>query len=115
MNQFISTFKRFREFHGRSSRPEYWYFFLYSSLVGLFFCIIDLLLGTWSKQHELGFLSGLWVLIVILPSLAVGCRRLHDINRSGWWQLINIVPWIGPPILLVMFALKGTDGKNSFG
>ncbi|MDT7577550.1 MAG: hypothetical protein QOH17_3883, partial [Pseudonocardiales bacterium] len=64
---------------------------------------------------SLGLLGGLYSLAVLLPSLAVGVRRLHDTDRSGWWLLIGLIPIIGGIVLLVFFVLEGTRGPNRFG
>jgi uncharacterized membrane protein YhaH (DUF805 family) len=60
-------------------------------------------------------LSPLLGLATVVPSLAVGCRRLHDTNRSGWWQLLGLVALVGDVVLLIFWALKGTEGPNRFG
>ncbi len=62
-----------------------------------------------------GTLSGIWSLAVLLPGLAVGARRLHDTDRSGWWQLLVLIPLIGAIILIVWYATKGSLGANRFG
>ena len=83
-------------------------FFLFNILAGIALGIVDFVLGT-------GALSGLYNLAVIIPSLAVGARRLHDTDRSGWWQLIAFIPLIGAIILLVFFCLDSKPGENRFG
>jgi uncharacterized membrane protein YhaH (DUF805 family) len=60
-------------------------------------------------------LANIWSLATLLPSLAVGARRLHDIDRTGWWQLIWFIPVIGWIVLIVFFASRGTAGPNRFG
>lgn len=60
-------------------------------------------------------MSAIWSLANLLPSLAVGVRRLHDTDRSGWWLLIGLIPLIGFIVLIVFFATKGTTGPNQFG
>jgi uncharacterized membrane protein YhaH (DUF805 family) len=70
--------------------------------------LIDQVLGT-------GFLSTIYMLAVLLPSLAVGARRLHDIGRTGWWQLISFIPLIGGIILIVWCATDGHAQSNQWG
>ena len=62
-----------------------------------------------------GLLGALFLLITAVPSLAVSIRRLHDIDRSGWWSLLIVIPFLGTIWLLVLFCLKGTPGENRFG
>jgi uncharacterized membrane protein YhaH (DUF805 family) len=76
---------------------------------------IDALLGTRGSYAGAGLLSGIYSLAVLIPSLAVTVRRLHDIDRSGWWILIGLVPLIGVIVLLVFALLDGTPGDNRYG
>ena len=76
---------------------------------------IDALLGTSSSLSNIGLLSGIYSLVVLIPSLAVTVRRLHDIDRTGWWILIGLVPLIGAIVLLVLALLDGTPGNNRYG
>ena len=71
--------------------------------------------GSFYASGNLGLLSGLYSLAVLLPSIAVAVRRLHDTDRSGWWFLIGFVPIVGGIILLVFYVLEGTRGPNRFG
>ena len=71
--------------------------------------------GEFSASFNGGILSILWALGNFLPSLAVGVRRLHDTDRSGWWLLIAFIPLIGAIVLLVFFCTRGTPGPNRFG
>jgi uncharacterized membrane protein YhaH (DUF805 family) len=100
-----SVFRNYANFNGRAARSEYWWFVLFSFLVSAVLTLID---GS-------GLLSGIWSLIVLLPSLAVGARRLHDTDRSGWWLLIMLVPLIGFIVLIWFFVTRGNDGPNRFG
>ncbi|MDS4012838.1 MAG: DUF805 domain-containing protein [Candidatus Accumulibacter sp.] len=115
MRFFVRAFQKFADFKGRASRGEYWYFLLFSILIIVLLTVLDVMLGIWNEESGLGVLGAIWGLIILVPSLSVGARRLHDTNRSGWWQLINFVPWVGPIVLLVLLALEGTDGDNRFG
>ena len=110
MQYFISCIKdKYVCFSGRARRKEYWMFVLFNFLVSFVAQVIDGLLSA----------GGLLCLIVclglLLPSLGVSIRRLHDTDRSGWWLLIALIPLIGPLVLLVFMCLDGTSGENRFG
>jgi len=115
MGQAISSgFKRYVDFQGRSSRSEFWWWGLFVFLVNIFFIILDTA-NFKSEPGEAGMLSIVVYLAFLLPSLAVSIRRLHDIDRSGWWYLIALVPIVGAILLLVWDCTKGTEGSNRFG
>ena len=95
-------------FSGRGSRSEYWWFILACTIAGLICRVIDAAAG-----HQ--FVEPLFSLGTIIPTLAAGARRLHDTDRSGWWQLLAFVPLIGWIVLIVWFATSGTPGVNRFG
>ena len=112
-----SVLSQYAEFGGRARRAEYWWFILFSVLVGIVTSILDVVLST---DFEGGLASnGLFNLLanlaLLLPSLAVAVRRLHDTDRSGWWILIGLIPLIGLIVLLVFFVQDGTPGPNRFG
>lgn len=109
MNWYLHVWKNYANFNGRASRQEYWMFFLVNILIAFVLGIAD---GALFGQQVLGLV---YILAVLLPSLAVGARRLHDTDRSGWWQLIGLIPLVGGVVLLVFFALQGTRGDNRFG
>lgn len=102
---------KYMEFNGRASRSEYWYFMLGYMIV---YIVLSIVGGLISQTVSMVLVS-LLCLGVLLPSLAVGVRRLHDLNKSGWWLLIALVPLIGSLILLYFFIQKGTDGPNQYG
>lgn len=112
---YIQVLKKYAVFSGRASRREYWWFVLFSTLVSIALMVADLALGTFSDDAGMGMLGGLYVLLVLLPSLGLSVRRLHDIGRSGWWLLISFVPLVGPIVLLVFACMKGTPGANRHG
>lgn len=98
-----TCFKKYAEFNGRALRSEYWWFALAVFLVSLVLTVIS------------STLSNLFSLATLLPSLAVGARRLHDTNRSGWWQLLWLIPIIGWIVMIVFLAQQGQDAENRFG
>ena len=113
--QAISTcFKKYAVFSGRAARAEYWYWALFAVLGRLVTSILDAVLfqASASGVHPL---EGIFSLVMLLPSLAVAIRRLHDVDRSGWWLLmyLTIIGIIYP--VLVWKCTKGTEGDNRFG
>lgn len=94
---------------GRAARPEYWLFFL-ANLI-----ILAVLLALTAASSIFIVLYFVYALAIIIPSIMVGIRRLHDTDRSGWWLLITFVPLVGGIILLVLMVLPGTEGDNQFG
>ena len=94
----------------RAPRAEYWYFVLFTVLVGIGAQILDAALLNGSAVF-----APLANLALFLPGLAVGVRRLHDRDRSGWWWLIGLIPVVGAIVLIVWFASRGTRGSNRFG
>lgn len=104
-------------FSGRASRPEYWYFFLFSILVSLGLSIVDTAMfgPVEGMGGSNGPLASLFSLAIFLPSLAVGVRRLHDSDRSGWWLLLVLIPVLGFLVLIYFFVQPGTNGPNRFG
>ncbi|MEQ4303983.1 DUF805 domain-containing protein [Plantactinospora sp. B6F1] len=112
-----SVLSQYVGFGGRARRSEYWWFFLFSILVGIATSILDSALGTdfEGSSGSGGLLNLLASLALLLPSLAVAVRRLHDTDRSGWWILIGLIPLVGAVVLLVFFVQDGTPGPNRFG
>lgn len=101
--------EKYATFQGRASRSEYWWFVLFLVIVDLILASIDALM-----IHRQA-LTTLAALATVVPSLAVGCRRLHDTDRSGWWQLLGFVPLIGAIALLIFFVLPSDSSANRFG
>jgi uncharacterized membrane protein YhaH (DUF805 family) len=106
-------FKNYVNFTGRASRSEYWYWVLFYFIVMIVAAVIDYaLFETDTGTGPIGSLAGL---AMLLPSLSVAVRRLHDIDRSGWWVLLWLIPIIGWIILIIWYCTKGTPGPNRFG
>ena len=107
-----AVFSEYATFEGRARRSEYWWFVLFNFIVSIVIAVL-----TAGGGHGMGggLFSTIWSLATLLPSLAVGARRLHDIDRSGWWLLIGFIPLIGIIVLIVFFATRGTPGANRFG
>jgi len=94
-------FTKYADFTGRASRPEFWWFFLFCFLVG----------GVLSAFSTA--LSGIFALITIVPRLAVGARRLHETNRSGWWQLLWLVPIVGWIVIIIFLAQEALPEESA--
>ena len=108
-----AVFSKFATFTGRARRPEFWWFSLFSFVSNIAISFVEFVaLGYWG---EYSFISTLYSFALLIPSLAVGARRLHDIGKSGWWQLIALIPLIGWIILIIWFAKKGDEGANAYG
>jgi len=115
MNWYLGALKNYVGFSGRARRKEYWMFVWFNILVSIVLYVADKLLGTLDAETGVGLLGALYSLGVLLPSLAVAVRRLHDTGRSGWWLLIGFVPLIGAIVLLVFFVLDSEPGSNAHG
>ena len=114
MNYYISVLKKYAVFNGRSRRAEYWYFFLFNIIVSIVLGIIDAVLG-FGAASGVGILGGIYSLAVLIPGIAVGVRRLHDIGKSGWMLLISLIPLIGWIWFLVLMATDSNPGDNKYG
>lgn len=110
---FRRAFANYANFQGRANRGEYWWWVLANLLIAAALGIVDR--AIFGADSPVTLLSGLWSLATLLPSLAVGARRLHDIDKSGWWQLIWLIPIVGWILLIVWFAQRGEDHANRFG
>ena len=117
MEWYLKVLRQYADFTGRARRKEYWMFTLVSFVIAVVLGILDGMLGLDSNLggFNFGLLGDLYSLAVLLPTLAVGARRLHDTGRSGWWLLIGIIPLIGWIILIVFFATDGQRQPNAYG
>jgi uncharacterized membrane protein YhaH (DUF805 family) len=108
----------YANFQGRSQRSEYWWFLLFALIVGFVIGIIQGILA--AIIGNAGTMIGSLITIVfelgiLVPSIAVTVRRLHDLDRSGWWIFIALVPILGPILLIIWYCTKGSLGPNRFG
>ena len=111
---FSSGFLKYGDFKGRACRSEFWYFSLAIGLISFLITLIEVQIGMIDDLSETGFFNKLFTAFTIIPSIAIGARRLHDRGLSGWHQLwaitiIGIIP------LLVIFALPAKDEENMWG
>jgi uncharacterized membrane protein YhaH (DUF805 family) len=116
MEWAVLPLKKYAVFTGRARRKEYWLFVLLSFGLYIVASILD---GIAGMAGTVGGVYGPIMVAVALgllvPSIAVGIRRLHDTDRSGWWLLIALIPFVGSIVLLVFMILEGTRGANRFG
>lgn len=109
MQWYLNVLKNYVGFQGRARRKEYWMFVLISTIVSVVLSIVE------SIADISSLLTGLYSLVVLLPSLAVGVRRLHDTGRSGWWLLLSLIPLIGAIVLIVFMCQDSQDNDNQYG
>jgi len=114
MDWYLKVLMNYFGFDGRARRKEYWMFTLFNIIVAFVLGFIDGLAGL-EAGAGLGMLGLLYTLAVLIPGIAVGVRRLHDRDKSGWWLLIAFVPVLGAIVLLVWFVMEGDRGANRFG
>lgn len=130
MDWMLLPLKRYAKFEGRARPKEYWMYALFLLICYIVLNVVEGVLGLgmsnqWAYRqgwmmgagayHSAGPLVGLFWLGTLVPSLAVGVRRLHDTDRSGWWLLIGLIPFVGWIVLLVFLVSSGTRGPNRFG
>lgn len=110
MNYYLTVLKKYAEFNGRSRRAEYWYFMLFHIIIIIALSIISSTTG-----DDKSILGDIYFLGVFLPFWGVTIRRLHDIGRSGWEVLINLVPIIGTLWFIALMTNIGDRGDNKYG
>lgn len=108
MNYYTDVLKKYAVFSGRAQRKEYWMFFLFNTIISIVLILVGMLI-------RVSFLENLYTLAVLIPSIAVAVRRLHDTGRSGWWILISLIPFIGAVILIVFMVLDSQPDTNEYG
>lgn len=99
-----TCFSKYGDFTGRAQRAEYWWFVLF------WFGVLALL-----NIVQLEAVAGIFSLVILIPSIAVAVRRLHDVGMSGWWYLLVLVPVLGMLALLYFFIQRGESGTNKYG
>lgn len=109
MHYFTDVVKKYVDFSGRARRQEYWMYTLIYVALLIVVMIVDLTLGTYPLLYSLLALG------LFLPSLAVGVRRLHDQDKSGWWVLVGIIPFVGWIWAIVLMATEGNPNPNQYG
>ncbi len=123
MEFMLMPLKRYADFSGRSRRKEYWMFTLFYVLVFLALGLLAGLFGAFGSDGEgpgvmgtiIFGLMGIVVLGLLVPSIAVQVRRMHDQDKSGWFILLGFIPYVGGIVMLVFMCIEGTRGTNRFG
>ncbi|SFZ98592.1 Integral membrane protein [hydrothermal vent metagenome] len=119
---FMDTIKNsYAKFDGRASRSQFWYFALFYFIANLILALVDTFLinpmlgATPDQVGQGGFLQIIFALALLVPSIAIAIRRLHDIGKSGWWYLIAFIPVIGILVLLYFFVQDSQPEANQYG
>lgn len=120
MYWYLEVFRRYAEFSGRSRRKEYWMFALFNVLFVLGLAVVMAVLASIFGDTGIVFIIPVIILIiyfavVFIPALAVTVRRLHDTGKSGWFILLNFIPYVGGLILFIFTVLDSEPGENQWG
>lgn len=115
MDWYLKVLRQYADFSGRARRKEYWMFVLFNILFATILGVADQGIGTFNDLTGYGMLSGIYTLVILIPAIAVGVRRLHDVGKSGWMLLIGLIPLIGFIWLLVLFVTDSDLGTNKYG
>lgn len=115
MNWYLGVLQKYAVFSGRARRKEYWMFFLFNLIISIMLAVVDKMTGSFVEDVGMGIFEGIYSLAIIVPSIAVSVRRLHDTDRSGWWLLIGLIPLIGAIVLLVFMVQDSKPGHNQYG
>ncbi|WHI53020.1 DUF805 domain-containing protein [Microbulbifer sp. MLAF003] len=107
MKYFLDALSKYADFSGRARRTEFWMFTLVYFVLSIGISILDAALGA-------GFLAILFALAMLVPTISITARRLHDTGRSGWWQLLSLIPLIGGIVLIIFLVLDSTE-ENKWG
>lgn len=115
LNWYLIAIKKYFTISGRSHRTEYWYFFFFNIVFALVLGFIDIKTGNYDLESGYALLSSVYCLVMFIPGVTIGVRRLHDTGRTGWWLLIALIPFVGCLILLYFSVSKGDVGTNKYG
>lgn len=115
MSWYITCWKKYVDFGGRARRREYWWFWLINVVIAWILAMIAVFTSNDTNLSPFYWVAVLFSLAIILPSLAVQIRRLHDVGKSGWWIFISLVPFIGSLWLLVLMLSDSQAGTNQYG
>ncbi len=109
INAYIKCFENYANFSGRCRRSDYWYFILANAIVNLVLSIVTLIVPF------LMFLHTLYSLAILVPSIAISVRRLHDVGKSGWLLLLLLIPIVGEILIFVWAVIDSQKGDNRYG
>ena len=115
MNWYLQALKKYAVFSGRARRKEYWFFILIYLIIVVVLSVVDGFIGTAISGASIGILTLIYILAMLIPTIAVVVRRLHDTGRSGWWFFIQLVPLVGAFILLYFMVCDSQPGQNAYG
>jgi len=107
MEYFIAAFKKYADFSGRATRQEYWMYVLIYLIIYIVLAVVDAAIG-------ILLLAPIFSLVMLVPSISIAARRLHDTGRTGWWQLIGFIPLLGL-IVMIVFLVQDSQGENEYG
>ena len=107
MEYFFDGFRKYAEFAGRTTRKEYWMFMLFYTVIYMVLLIIDRTMGVF-------FFTAIFSVISLVPSISITARRLHDTGRSGWWQLIGLIPVVGPIVQILLSGPPNDANRRIF-
>lgn len=109
---YVAFWKNYVNFSGRARRSEYWYVMLMNIILGIVFFILGRIsvIGFFT-----GILSGIYSLAILIPTISLAIRRLHDTGKSGWLYLLILIPLVGSIIMIVFFATDSQYGPNAYG
>lgn len=107
---YMEALSKYIEFSGRSRRKELWTFVLVNFVISIILSVLDGIIGM-----GIGFIGTLFSLAIIIPSIAVGVRRLHDIGKEGLWILVGLIPIIGWIVLIYFYVQESEPGTNAYG
>jgi uncharacterized membrane protein YhaH (DUF805 family) len=111
LNPLLVPYKKYAIFSGRTGRKEFWLFALYFYTLALIINFLDIFLGTIDEQSGYGVLSGIFTIGSIIPWVSITVRRLHDIDKSGWWYPLILIPIVN----IWLLSKKGDLEDNRFG
>lgn len=115
MDWYLKALKQYTNFNGRARRKEYWMFTLINTLIAITIVFIESKFLRAFDQDGLGFVYIIYALVMLLPTIAVSVRRLHDIGRSGYVLLVTLIPGIGGILMLIYTLKEGEPGSNRYG
>jgi len=108
MNWYLEVLRKYTVFTGRARRSEYWYFVLFNFLNSILTSMMDLTFGLYNLETGYGVINTIYAALVLVPAIAVGVRRMHDVGKSGWYFLI--------PLYNIFLAVRpGDTGENKYG
>lgn len=116
MKWYLKVLKQYADFTGRARRQEYWMFALFNIIIIVALVFLSGMIGSATNSEDLMSIPLLIYYVgIIIPSLAVAVRRLHDQNKSGWYYLVTFIPFIGGIWLLILMCTEGDSGPNQYG